>query len=139
MGTKQNLFMPASSQSLAEERRLRQIARDMIVTKTDTADLDKYLARFKNVCMEVRELNNDPRFRGTYDEILNYSLSDRDTETVKKIDILRLLDTMINLEARKLGLSGSQWLERCWHDEIAAAAKQPDSRSPTGYSGTWEC
>ncbi len=128
MGTKQNLFMPASSQSLAEERRLRQIARDMIVTKTDTADLDKYLARFKNVCMEVRELNNDPRFRGTYDEILNYSLSDRDTETVKKIDILRLLDTMINLEARKLGLSGSQWLERCWHDEIVADAKQPYSR-----------
>lgn len=128
MGTKQNLFMPVSSQSLAEERRLRQIARDMIVTKTDTADLDKYLARFKNVCMEVRELNNDPRFRGTYDEILNYSLSDRDTDTVKKIDILRLLDTMINLEARKLGLSGSQWLERCWHDEIVADAKQPYSR-----------
>lgn len=128
MGTKQNLFMPVSSQSLAEERRLRQIARDMIVTKTDTADLDKYLAHFKNVCMEVRELNNDPRFRGTYDEILDYSLSDRDTETVKKIDLLRLLDTMINLEARKLGLSGSQWLERCWHDEIVADAKQPYSR-----------
>ena len=128
MGTKQNLFMPVSSQSLAEERKLRQIARDMIVTKTDTTDLDKYLSRFKDVCMEVRELNNDPRFRGTYDEILDYSLSDRDAETVKRIELLRLLDTMINSEARKLGLSGSQWLERCWHDEIVNDAKKRYSR-----------
>jgi len=128
MGTKQNLFTPVSSQSLAEERRLRQIARDLIVTKTDTTDLDKHLSRFKDVCMEVRELNNDPRFRGTYDEILDYSLSDHDPETVKKIELLKLLDTMINSEARKLGLSGGQWLERCWHDEIIVDAKQPYAR-----------
>ena len=128
MGTKQNLFTTVSSQSLAEERRLRQIARELIVTKTDMTDLDKYLERFKDVCMEVRELNNDPRFRGTYDEILDYSLSDHGTETVKKIELLKLLDTMINSEARKLGLSGSQWLERCWHDEIVADAKQPYAR-----------
>ena len=126
--SKQNLFTPVSSQSLAEERRLRQIARELIVTKTDTTDLDKYLARFKDVCMEVRGLNSDPRFRGTYDEILDYSLGDHDPETVKKIELLKLLDTMINSEARKLGLSGTQWLERCWHDEIVADAKQPYAR-----------
>lgn len=126
--SKQNLFTPVSSQSLAEERRLRQIARELIVTKTDTTDLDKYLARFKDVCMEVRVLNNDPRFRGTYDEILDYSLNDHEPETVKKIELLKLLDTMINSEARKLGLSGTQWLERCWHDEIVADAKQPYAR-----------
>lgn len=128
MGTKQNSFTPVSSQSLAEERRLRQIAKDLIVTKTDMTDLDKYLARFKDVCMEVRELNNDPRFRGTYDEILDYTIGDSDPETVKKIELLKFLDTMINSEARKLGLSGSQWLERCWHDEIVADAKQPYAR-----------
>ena len=126
--SKQNLFTPVSSQSLAEERRLRQIAKELIVTKTDTTNLDKYLERFRSVCKEIRELTGNNRFRGTYDEILDYSLSDHEPETVKKIELLKLLDTMINSEARKLGLSGTQWLERCWHDEIIADAKQPYAR-----------
>ena len=125
---KQNIMMPVSSQSLAEERRLRQIARELIVTKTDMTDLDKYLDQFKAVCKEIRELNDDPKFRGTYDEILKYSITETDAETSKKIEILKLLDTMINSEARKLGLSGTQWLERCWHDEIVATAKRPYAR-----------
>lgn len=126
--SKQNLFTPVSSQSLAEERRLRQIARELIVTKTDTTDLDKYLERFRTVCKAIRELTGDGRFRGTYDEILEYSLGELDAETAKRIELLKLLDTMINSEARKLGLSGTQWLERCWHDEIVADAKQPYAR-----------
>lgn len=125
---KQNLFTPVSSQSLAEERRLRQIARELIVTKTDTTDLDKYLDKFRSVCKEIRELTGDDRFRGTYSEILEYSLKELDPETTKRIELLKLLDTMINSEARKLGLSGTQWLERCWHDEIIADAKQPYAR-----------
>ena len=123
-------FLPSSAESLANERKLRQLAKKMFVTKTDTSDLDAYLLRFKNACMRVRELTGIARFRGTYDELfeLQVDLSQYPAETADYLERLKLLDSMVNSEAKKLGLSGKQWLERCWHDEIVADAKQPYAR-----------
>lgn len=125
---KKNTLIPVSSKSLSEERRLRQIAKELIVTKTDMTDLDRYLGKFKSVCKVIRELTGDLKFRGTYDEIFEYSIHSSNSDVLKNIEILKLLDTMINSESRKLRLSGTQWLERCWHDEIVASAKRPYSR-----------
>ena len=123
-------FQVSSAEALANERKLRQLAKKMFVTKTDTTDLDTYLLRFKNACKRVRELTGKPRFRGTYDELfeIQVDLKQFPADTADYMERLKLLDSMINSEAKKLGLSGKQWLERCWHDEIVADAKQPYAR-----------
>lgn len=111
MGTK---FIPSSSAQFREERRLRQIAEGLLITKTDTSKIEKLYAQFRDTCNNIRDLMRMDEFKGTYDEILSLPARGMDARLDDLVFKWQTLDSAIKVEANKLGYKGDQWVRNCW-------------------------
>jgi len=114
-------FMPLKSLSLAEERRIKAIARSLVVTKESTEKIEKLYEQYRDICEQIRELTGEVRFRGTYTEVLDLykrTVGAVTPELDKLIGMWRVLDSAIKVEADKLGYTGDRWLRNCWREEI---------------------
>ncbi len=85
-----------------------------MITKTDTAKIEKLYAQFRDVCAQIGDLMRMPEFKGTYDEILELPPRGNDVRLDALVFKWQTLDSAIKVEATKLGYKGDQWVRNCW-------------------------
>ena len=118
-------FMPVNSRSLTEERRLRELVQSAIITKKSTKKIESLYEKYRDICMQIRAKTGIRRFRGTYDEVLDLYSSTSGSmsqDLDKLLNMWRVIDSAIKVEADKLGYTGDRWLRNCWSEEIAKDA-----------------
>lgn len=114
-------FIPVNSRSLSEERRVRDLVRSVTVTKRSTKKIETLYEKFRDICKQIRVATNIRRFRGTYDEVIDLykaSPSVMPQELDKLLNMWRVIDSAVKVEAEKLGYTGDRWLKDCWRAEI---------------------
>jgi hypothetical protein len=118
-------FMPVNARSVAEERRLREIVQSTTITKKSTKKIEALYEKYRLICMKIRVRTGIKRFRGTYDEVLDIYQTYQEPipqDLDKLLDMWRVMDSAIKVEASKLGYTGDRWLKNCWGEEIAKDA-----------------
>ena len=113
-------FVPRSSISMANERRVRQIVNASRATTTNRTKFEAACKDFRDICMQIREAIAGPSFKGSYDQILevqknNPRAMDRDILTL--FENLRACNDVCKYEGEKLGYRGSEWWKACWASE----------------------
>ena len=118
-------FMPVNSRSLTEERRLKELVHSATVTKKSTKKIEALYEKYRLICMKIRVRTGLKRFRGTYDEVLDIYQTYPESlpqDLDKLLNMWRVMDSAIKVEADKLGYTGDRWLQNCWNEEITKDA-----------------
>ena len=67
--------------------------------------------------MQIRAKTGIRRFRGTYTEVLDLytdTPGNMPQDLDKLLNMWRVIDAAIKVEASKLGYTGDRWLKNCW-------------------------
>lgn len=118
-------FMPVNAISVGEELRLRELIRSATVTKRSTKKIEALYEKYRDICMQIRAKTGIRRFRGTYTEVLDLykdTPGNMPQDLDKLLNMWRVIDAAIKVEADKLGYTGDRWLKNCWSEEITKDA-----------------